>query len=159
MLKKSAFTLIEVMVSVMIISVVVASLLQMNANNTNIFKNLKSQKENDQYLTLLIDNKKYGFENDEHIPLYRLVENFNLDDDFRRELKDKEIDIKYQKLDSIDFNEFSLSDSNLTQEFDYENEDDQTDKEVNSFFIFEIGKTIIKQKDSSVALLRIRVQK
>jgi prepilin-type N-terminal cleavage/methylation domain-containing protein len=152
MISKKGFTLIEVMISVMIVSVVIASLLQMNANNVNIFKNLKSQSKTDQYLTFLIDNQKYGFNNDENIPLYRLLEDFDLDDDFRRELKKQEITIKYQELDSIDFSEFEAQED-VTQDLD----DDEKEK-VNSSFVFEVGKSIIKHKNSSVSILRIKVK-
>jgi len=153
MIKKKGFTLIEVMVAVMIVSVVIASLLQLNANNTNFFSMLKMQKDNDQYLTFFIDNKKYGFENEDKIPLYRVIEefNFNLDDDFRRELKAKEIDIKYQTISTIDLSEFD-------QTSGFSNEEDQARrKKINNSLVFEIGKTIVQRPTSSVALLRVRL--
>ncbi len=150
-MRREGFTLIEVMVAVMIVSVVIASLLQLNANNTNFFSMLKMQKDNDQYLTFFIDNKKYGFENEEKIPLYRLLEDFDLDDDLRRELKAKEVNIKYQVVQTIDLAEFDQ-----TQE-DAQIQENQEQNATNSSLIFEVGKTIMQTQKSSVALLRVRL--
>ena len=150
-MRREGFTLIEVMVAVMIVSVVIASLLQLNANNTNFFSMLKMQKDNDQYLTLFIDNKKYGFENEDKIPLYRLLEDFDLDDDLRRELKAKEVNIKYQVVQTIDLAEFDQ-----TQE-DTQTQDNQEQNVSNSSLVFEVGKTIMQTQKSSVALLRVRL--
>ena len=147
---KKAFTLIEVMVSVMIISVVIMALLKMNANNVHIFSQVKNQIKPNQYISLL-DGTKYGFIN-EDITLDKLVSNFDLDDDLRRKLKNTKVNIVYQELQKIDTSEFD--DSNATQD----NSPEFTDEKKSSGTIYEIGKTILKTSKSSSALLRIRIK-
>jgi len=145
---KKAFTLIEVMVAVMIISVVIMALLQINANNTHIFSQVKNKETSTQYLSLLVGTK-YGFEN-EKISLEELVSDFDLDDDLRRELKHTEIQIFYQTLQSIDTSMFDESEKT--------EEDEDVNKENSSGIIYEIGKSILKTKHSSASLLRLRTR-
>ncbi len=142
--KKNAFTLIEVMVSVVIISIVIMSLLQIFANNTHIFSSLKNKTNISQYASFLIANRDIGFEDDTS-DLYKLVEEFPLESELRRELKNIKIDIIYQELKRIDMSKF---------------EEDNTskilNKDSNSNIIFEIGKIILKTQNTSVAFLRLR---
>jgi len=137
---KNAFTLLEVMVAVMIITVVIMALIQMYANNTHIFLSLKQKTQLNQYASLLVGNKNYGWENDE-IDLYRLVENYNLETDLRRELKSIKIDIKYDELKMLDMSEEDLNENSIES----------------SSFVFEIGNTIIRSRDASTALVRFRI--
>ena len=134
---KSAFTLIEVMVAVMIISVVIAALLRMFANNTHIFSQLTKQAKINQYASLFISNRDYGLES-ENIHLDDLVRDFNLESDLVKKLRATKVKIFYQKLEQIDLSESDNGESN-------------------SSMIFEIGKTVLKINDSSIALLRIRM--
>jgi prepilin-type N-terminal cleavage/methylation domain-containing protein len=149
----SAFTLIEVMVSVMIISSVIMALLKMYADNTHIFSMLKQKTELNQYATFFIANKDYGLEKDE-VKLYDLVENFKLEDELRRELKDKKVTILYQKLESIDLSQFEDQPSQESDDSMIEYDE----KEVNSNIVFEVGKTIVKVDNSSVGYLRLHLQ-
>ena len=133
---RSGFTLIEVMVSVMIVSVVIAALLQMQGNTSTLFETLKEQNSADNYATLLLWNDKYGFEN-EHLNLFRLVDDFDLDDEMRRKLKGTDITLAYDKIKTID-----LSEGNAT----------------NAQTVFEIGKTTLKLNKMTTSLLRLRLQ-
>lgn len=142
---KSAFTLIEVLVSVMIISVVIMALIQMNANNTHIFSSLKQQTKTNQYASFLIANEEYGFEN-KSVVINDLLSEFDLQNDLRRELKNIKAEIIYQELQLIDMSE---KDSTL---------ETAEDSEVPQNLILEMGKSIFKTEDSSTALLRIRIQ-
>ena len=135
---KNAFTLVEVMVAVMIISVVIVALLQMFANNTHIFLSLKQQTKINQYASFLIANDTYGWERDK-ISVYRLIEDFDVQTDLRRELKDTKVELLYKELQIID-----LSEEDLDEE--------------GSSLIFEIGRSLMKSKDSSTAMLRFKVQ-
>jgi len=137
MIKKSGFTLIEVMVSVMIISVVIAALLELNANNSHLFIRIKNELSSQKYLTLLTSSS-YGFENDS-LTLDRLVEGFDLDDDLRRELKNIKAKVIYQEVDKIDLSQGS-------------------DEDTASNLSLYIGKTILKLPSSSTSLLRIKLQ-
>jgi prepilin-type N-terminal cleavage/methylation domain-containing protein len=138
---RRAFTLIEVMVSVMIISVVIMALLQMSANSIHIFSATKSQLKTNQYLSFLIANKDYGFEN-KNIYLYDLIQDFEVEDDLRRALKKIKVAILYQELESIDLSE----DTNNTQETS------------NSGIVLEIGKSVLKAKDDSSSMMRLRIK-
>ncbi len=142
---KNAFTLIEVLVAVMIISVVIMALIQMYANNTHIFSSLKQQTKINQYSSLLIANDEYGFEK-KSININDLLGEFDLQDDLRRELKNIKVEIIYKELEQIDMSEQDINDENAK------------DIEVNSNMIIEIGQSIIKTNESSTSLLRLRVQ-
>ena len=140
-LSKNAFTLIEVMVAVMIISVVIMALIQMYANNTHIFSSMKKQTKTNQYSSLLISNDDYGFK-DKSINLNDLVSDFDLENSLRRKLKERKVKVIYKELEIIDMSE---------QESDDESE-------VSSSLALEIGKSILQTEDSSTALLRFRIR-
>jgi len=134
---RTAFTLIEVMVAVMIISVVIMALIRMYSNNTFLFSSYKKQGKINQYTSLLIGNKDYGFENKE-IHLYDLVSDFDLDDDLRRKLKAQKAKIQYKILNIIDLSEES--------------------NESATGMVLELGNTLLKTNDNSLSLLRLRTQ-
>ena len=152
---RAGFTLIEVMVAVMIISVVILALIQMYANNTHIFSSMKQQSKINQYSSFLISNDNYGFK-DKNIYLDALVEDFNLEDDLRRQLKEMKVEIVYQEVDTIDMSEFDGSQEEEAEDID---ESDEEDKESsNANMVFEVGKTVLKIDNTSGAILRIRLQ-
>ncbi len=151
---KRAFTLIEVMVAVMIISVVILALLEMFANNTHIFSALKKQKGIHSYASFLIANSDYGLET-QTIGINNLVNDFKIDDDLLRELESKNITIIYQKVEKIDLSKYE--DSGKEKIKGKEIEEKETEK-VNTNVVFEIGKTIMQLNDTSLALLRLRVE-
>ena len=134
MIKRDAFTLIEVMVAVVIISVVFLALIQMYANNIHIFSKLTQTTKINQYASLLIANHDYGWEK-KNLTLYDLVDDFKIEDDLRRELKSTKVKIIYETTKQVDMND-----------------------ELNTDMILEIGKTIVKINDSSVTLLRVRIE-
>ena len=141
MTSKKAFTLIEVMVAVMIISVVIMALIQMYANNTHIFSSMKKQTQINQYSSLLISNDNYGFE-DKNINLNDLVNDFDLENTLRRELKDRKVKVIYTELETIDISE----------------QENDEDSEVSSSLGLEIGKSILQTENSSTALMRFRIR-
>ncbi len=132
----SGFTLIEVMVSVMIVSVVIAALLQMQGNTSTLFHTIKKQSRADEYASFLLWNDKYGFEK-EHANIYRLVDDFDLDDDMRRKLKSQAIELQYKTIKTIDLSESNASDAKT---------------------VFEIGATTLEYKKLMTSLLRLRLQ-
>lgn len=149
-MRRHAFTLIEVMVAVMIISVVIMALLQLFANNTHIFSSLDKKAQTNQYLSFLVSNSDYGFE-DKRGTLYDYVSDFDLQDDLRRQLKDIKAELVYQERETIDMKDFSSEESSMqTQSEDA--------KETNSDMVFEIGSSVIKLEESSGTLLRLRLQ-
>lgn len=138
---KKGFTLIEVMIAVMIISIVIAALLKIKADNVNLFSTLKYQVETNQYLSLLMQSN-YGFE-DKDITLDKLVNDFDVEHDLRTELKRTKVKLIYQEMQKIDTGSF---------------EDDTQDNENSNSAIFEIGRSIIKTDKSSSSLLRLRIK-
>ncbi len=157
MLKKNnsnreGFTLIEVMIAVVIISTVIMALLEMFANNTHIFSALTKKTQINQYASFFISNPDVGLEEENSLTLYDLVSDFPLEDSLRRELKEHKIKIVYQELETIDMSDFEESEEDSSEE------SSQEEKDVNSNMIFEIGKTILNVKNSSMALLRLKVE-
>lgn len=143
-LEHKGFTLIEVMVAVMIVSVVIAALLQMRGNASHKLFELKKSMQTNQYSSFLFENsEKYAFE-DSKIDMTKLVEEFELESDLRRKLKAMKSQILYEELDTIDTNEFEESDEEeITQ---------------SSGIVFEIGKTTLKTEEFTTSLTRVRLQ-
>lgn len=135
---RKAFTLLEVMVAVLIISIVIMALLQMRGHSAHIFSSLTQKLEINQYLSFLVSNDDYGFEQDS-LTADRLLKDFDVERGLRQNLKKVKIDLIYQELESIDL-------------------DEQDDDNPSSGMIFETGKTILKTDRSSVSLPRIRLQ-
>ena len=135
---RKAFTLLEVMVAVLIISIVIMALLQMRGHSAHIFSSLTQKLEINQYLSFLVSNDDYGFEQDS-LSADKLLKDFDLERDLRQNLKKVKINLIYQELESIDL-------------------DEQDDDNPSSGMIFETGKTILKTDKSSVSLPRIRLQ-
>lgn len=144
MSRRGGFTLVEVMVAVMIISVVVVALLQLQSNNTHSFIRLQQLQENLQYLSLL-QGSKYGYENDS-LTLERAVDRFDLDDDLRRELKAIKADVLYETLERID-----------TKEFDDSFDEENASSTEHSPLIIEIGRTVMQLPEGSVSVIRIHL--
>ena len=146
-LGRNAFTLIEVMVAVMIVSVVIAALLQMKGNTNHKFIQLKKIVTENQYNTFLISvDDKYSFETS-NIDLYRLVDNFDLENDLRRKLKSIKTKVSYEKLDVLD-----------TGNFKDDSEEDEEGENGGIDIIFEIGKTSLKSEEFSLSLMRVKIQ-
>lgn len=147
---RKGFTLIEVMVAVMIISVVILGLLQLFANNTHIFFALDKKMQNNQYLSAFLASQKYGFE-DKKTTMYDLLSDFDMQSDLKRELKNKKVDVIYQELEVIDLSEFQADKEDVNPEV-------AVAKETNSGMVFEMGKSILKFEDASVSLTRVKLQ-
>jgi len=141
---KEGFTLIEVMVAVMIISVVIMALLKMYSNNAYIFNSIKQEIKTNQYVSLLIGNDNYGFEK-KHIVMYDLVKDFDIESDLRRKLKSLKTDIIYTKVDSIDLSEDT-------------EEDENAEGKSSSGLVLEIGRDTLKTKTFSTSIMRLRIK-
>ena len=128
---RDGFTLIEVMVAVMIVSVVIGALWQMKGDATQKFFQFQKMTQNNQYMSFLLGNaQKYGFEKS-NIDLRTLVDDFDLESNLRRQLKRVKIALSYDVLNAID---------------------------TNDSVILEIGKTKMHSKDFTHTLLRVRTQ-
>ena len=156
-LSLNAFTLIEVMVAVVIISTVIMALIQLSANNRHIFSILEKKSQTNQYLSFMISNPEYGFEN-KKTRLYDLVNEFDLESSLRRKLKEIKSEIIYHELDTIDMADFDPDKEDTTKEEISEEIEKSQEQSSNSGLVFEIGKTVIRLDEASTSILRIRLQ-
>lgn len=99
--QRDAFTLLEVMIAVMILSVVIMALLQMYANGAHIFKSAGIKSQTNQYISFLIGSEKYGFEND-IFSLDALVAEFEIESELRRELKGIKVELLFDNIKNIE---------------------------------------------------------
>ena len=150
---RKGFTLIEVMVAVVIISTVIMALLEMFANNTHIFSMITKKTHINEYSSFFISNPEIGLENKESLTLYDLIDDFDVEDKLRRELKEIKVKIVYQELETID-----MSDFNGEEKADENENSDEEEKKANSNMVFDIGKTVLKLDNASVAILRLKVE-
>ncbi|MGE4419530.1 MAG: prepilin-type N-terminal cleavage/methylation domain-containing protein [Sulfurimonas sp.] len=96
-IQRDGFTLLEVMIAVMILSVVIMALLQMYANGVHIFKSVNIKSQTNQYISFLTGNEKYSLQNDT-FSLDRLVEEFEIEDELRRELRDIKVELLFENI-------------------------------------------------------------
>ncbi len=146
---RKAFTLIEVMVAVLIISVVIMALFEMQGNNSHFFSRFYKKIQVNQMVSFFISNKENGFEKRD-VYLDDLLSEFNLEDELRRKLKEVKVELDYEELDQISMNE----DEEDSEDVFRDEEEDETDSEV----VLEIGKTILKLDDTSTSIVRLRIQ-
>lgn len=150
---KEAFTLIEVMVAVMIISIVIAALLQMQGDTHQKFFQIKEMMHSNQYNSFLLSQGgDYGFE-ESKMDMKRLVDDFDLESDLRRRLGDLKVEVDYEEITTIDTSEFEDGGAEVD-----ENGEEIEQQSASTGIIFEIGKSIIKTKEFAGHLIRVRVQ-
>ena len=126
----------------MIVSVVIAALLQMRGETAHKFLEIKKMLQTNQYNSLLIaQNSKYGFEKS-NMDMNRLVEDFDLESNLRRKLKSIKVELGYEELKTVDTSEFEESDQGSS----------------GSGLVFEIGDTSIKTENFTLHMMRVRVQ-
>ena len=113
---KDGISLIEVLISIMLISVVIASIFQIQKNNLNFLEKSKSTIKNSEYISLVALNKEDKLINKD---LYLNNEiKFN-DDEIRKELKSIKINVKDKELDTLKFDDDKYSVSIKTIETTY----------------------------------------
>ncbi len=154
--KHKGFTLIEVLVAVMIISVVISALLQLFANNSYTFSSVHQKILQTNMSSLLLGNEIYGYE-DKKMDLSELVKDFNVNDDLRRKLKDKKIEIIYTEVTSFNFDDAAESLAEAEEESGDNDEGlvTETSEVANTL---EIGRTTIKIDNESSSFLRVKFQ-
>ncbi|MDY0121800.1 MAG: prepilin-type N-terminal cleavage/methylation domain-containing protein [Sulfurimonas sp.] len=151
MAKREGFTLIEVMISVLIISTVVMALYTMNGNSSFIYTKSVKEMESNGYLSFLVANKKYGFESDS-LDMDRLLEGYDLEDALRQKLKAIKLKIAYDELYTLDMSEFDVK-----EDAPDAYQEDKKEKNQASM-VFEIGKTsLVFEQKSNASVLRLRV--
>lgn len=131
---RNGFTLIEVMIAVMIISVVIGAILQMRGNSSFIYEKIDQNAKINQYLSFFIANNDFGLER-KSTTMKNLCDEFELDSELRREFSSIKLNIDYKKLDILDMSEFDEG----------------------AELVVETGKSIIHTKNSSASLIRVRI--
>ena len=150
---RSAFTLIEVMVAVMIVSVVIAALLEMQGNASNKFMQIKKIMKNSQYSSFLLsERERYGFERSSS-DMRSLLGEFEVESDLRRRLSAMKITVEYEMLDSIDTSKILG-----TQEQSDMPEGRIVEGAQSAGVVFEIGKTLLATQDFKSGLIRVRIR-
>ncbi len=132
-MNKQAITLVEVLVSVMLISVVIVSLLQIKENNLHFLEKSKDTIKYNSYIAMVsLDNDKKIRNNN----IYLDEEIKFKDDDIRREFKNIKIKVKDEELEPIEFStdEYTLQINIKQTSLSMEN------KTQKSFFRFSLVK-------------------
>ncbi len=111
---RAGFTLIEVLVATVIASIAGMALLQMNANNMHLFKQIQYRSSNSETLSLVALHNDIKY-NRTTKTLFDILDNtYDItDDDFRKYLKDSKIDYTEKVLETITF---GASESETAQE-------------------------------------------
>jgi prepilin-type N-terminal cleavage/methylation domain-containing protein len=129
--QRNAFTLIEVMVAVMIVSVVIGAMWKIRGDATQKLHTLNEMTQTLPYSSFLIEeSKRYGFEKS-NISLDALSEGFDFSSDLRRELKGVKLAMSYHTQEVIDTNES---------------------------VVLEIGTTTMEMEGMRVEFARVRLQ-
>ncbi|AXH12177.1 type IV pilus modification PilV family protein [Halarcobacter bivalviorum] len=126
---KSSFSLIEVIIATVLLSVVILSLYQVKNNNIFILQKGIENKKNKEYLQLVYDTQSYS-KRDKNIYLDKF---YNIkDDELRREFKEIKIKIKDKILESTQAQtkSFKLNIKNYTTLYTIEN---KTSKDIYRF--------------------------
>lgn len=145
------FTLIEVVVAVLIISVVVAALLQLFSNNTRLFSTIQQKMGLSTQASLLLGRRDVGFEK-MSISLDRVLGDFRMDDELRQRLKGIEAEIEYREVMQFDGSDFFAQREALA-----EAEDKEVGSQASADVIFEIGRTSLRLNGQSMSFLRLRL--
>lgn len=149
--RSKGFTLIEVVVAVMIISVVIAALLQAFAHNTRLFSRMEHKIGFSTQASLLLGKGDIGFENMD-ISLDRVLGDFRMDDEFRRRLKAFEAEIDYREIMRFDGSDFFAEREAMADE-----EGESLAGQKAPAVTFEIGRTSMRSNGENVSFLRLRL--
>lgn len=96
---KKSFSLMEVIIAVMILSVVMVALLQIKTENIFLISKTNERVKLNEYVQLSIDLKKVNEENSENIEFFLDKKYPFVNDDIRKELKEIKVDIREKKED------------------------------------------------------------
>ena len=120
---KQAFSLMEVIISIVILSVVMLTLLQIKNDNIHLVSKSDKKVRINDYILLAIDFKNEILNKNEDIDISKNYKYEN--EDIQQELKDKKVIIKDEKmkLESINSRFNSLNITTFTRTFNLDNTD------------------------------------
>lgn len=118
---KKAFSLIEIIISIVILSVVMITLLQIKSENIYLVSRSDERIKTNDYIFLAIDFKSEILNKNENIDLSKNYKYEN--EDIQQELKDKKVIIKDEKMKSEAINSHfnSLNITTFTRTFNLDN--------------------------------------
>jgi len=119
---KKAFSLVEVIISVAILSFVMITLLQMKSNNIFLLEKSNEKTQLVDYVLLAGDIEDSSKKTNKSVYLDKLTQFKN--DDIRRELKEIKIEIKDKELDKLEIKEDGLNIKIKTYAREYKIEED-----------------------------------
>ena len=96
---KKSFSLMEVIIAVMILSVVMVALLQIKTENIFLISKTNKRVKLNEYVQLSVDLKKVNEESSEDIELFLDKKYPFVNDDIRKELKEIKVNIREKKED------------------------------------------------------------
>ena len=146
---RKGFTLLEVMISVMIISLVIGVLLQLYSSNTSLFSSMRGHSELCMRSSLLIGNSEYGYE-DKKTNLAELVRDFEVNDELRKKLKKYEAKITYTRVKELDKATQKLDEA--VEPYIPESEEGLKRRSM------EIGRSSFEMDEFQTAYLRLKLQ-
>ena len=146
---RKGFTLLEVMISVLIITLVIGVLLQLYSNNTRLFSSMRGHSELCMRSSLLIGNSEYGYEDDK-VTLAELVREFDIDDGLRRKLKKYEAEIRYTRVKELAEEREEIG--GAIEPYATENEEGLKERSM------EIGRSSFQMDEFRTAYLRLKLQ-
>ena len=118
-----AFSLMEVIISIVILSFVMITLLKIKSENIFLISKSNEKTKINDYILLAIDFKNNIEDKNEEIDLYKNYKFEN--EDIQKELKDIKVTIKDEKIDSeyihSDFNNINIT--TFSRTFSLENTD------------------------------------
>ncbi len=119
---KKAFSLMEVIISIVILSVVMVALLKIKSENISIVSKSEQKIKLNEYILLAVDFKDKIDNKNENISLEKYkFEN----DDVKKELRDVKVSIKDEKIESKSINGGfnSINITTFSRTFGFENND------------------------------------
>ena len=119
---KKAFSLVEVIISVAILSFVMITLLQMKSNNIFLLEKSNEKTQLVDYVLLAGDIEDSSKQTNKSVYLDKLTQFKN--DDIRRELKEIKIEIKDKELNKLEIKENGLNIKIKTYAREYKIEED-----------------------------------
>jgi competence protein ComGC len=137
---KKSFTLVEVLISITIISIVGLALLKLNANSTKMINYLSEKSGTNEHISLFAVNLNEDLHNKKK-SLYEIIEKkYNIrNDDVRKALKNKEYNIKYKEISVTNLLEEDVEDNELVDE-------NANDEESQASLILTISKISISNE-------------
>jgi prepilin-type N-terminal cleavage/methylation domain-containing protein len=151
-MNKKAFTLIEVLVSVVILSTVAVMLFEISTNSKNNFSFLSSKASFTTLASLPLMQNDIKYHNSDKTLFEYVKYDFDIkDDELRKYLKEQKV--HYDQEEFTTFSPFDNKDENSNEDL----EDENTEENIMKFAII-FDKIIIRDKQNSTFSYKLDIQ-